>query len=77
MAGAAAALAAPFVPLGGGAGARGSPNVLVIVVDTLRADHVYGDRARTPSMDSLIDAGLSFTRAVPEAMPTVPARNAI
>ena len=77
VAGAAAALAAPFVPLGGGAGARGSPNVLVIVVDTLRADHVYGDRARTPSMDSLIDAGLSFTRAVPEAMPTVPARNAI
>ena len=47
------------------------------MVDTLRADHVYGDRARTPSMDSLIDAGLSFTRAVPEAMPTVPARNAI
>ena len=77
VAGAAAALAAPFVPLGGGAGARGSPNVLVIVVDTLRADHVYGDRARTPSMDSLIDAGLSFTRAVPEAIPTVPARNAI
>ena len=49
----------------------------MIVVDTLRADHVYGDRARTPSMDSLIDAGLSFTRVVPEAMPTVPARNAI
>jgi arylsulfatase A-like enzyme len=77
VAGAAVALAAPFVPLGGGAGARGSPNVLVLVVDTLRADHVYGDRARTPSMDSLIDVGLSFTRAVPEAMPTVPARNSI
>ena len=75
VAGAAAALAAPFVPLGGGAGARSSPNVLVIVVDTLRADHVYGDRARTPNMDALIDEGLSFTRAVPEAMPTVPARN--
>jgi arylsulfatase A-like enzyme len=77
VAGAAAALAAPFVPLGGGAGARGNPNVLVIIVDTLRADHVYGDRARTPNMDSLIESGLSFRRAVPEAMPTVPARNSI
>ena len=77
VAGAAAALAAPFVPLGGGAGARSSPNVLVLIVDTLRADHVYGDRARTPNMDALIEAGLSFTRAVPEAMPTVPARNSI
>jgi arylsulfatase A-like enzyme len=77
VAGAAAALAAPFVPLGGGAGARSSPNVLVIIVDTLRADYVYGDRARTPNMDALIDAGVAFTRAVPEAMPTVPARNSI
>ena len=42
VAGAAAALAAPFVPLGGGARARTNPNVLVLIVDTLRADHVYG-----------------------------------
>ena len=65
------------MPLGGGANARSSPNVLVLIVDTLRADHVYGDRARTPNMDALIKEGLSFTRAVPEAMPTVPARNSI
>ena len=77
VAGAAVALAAPFVPLGSRAGARSSPNVLVIIVDTLRADHVYGDRARTPNMDALISEGLSFTRAVPEAMPTAPARNSI
>jgi arylsulfatase A-like enzyme len=51
--------------------------VLVIIVDSLRADHVYGSRARTPNMDELGRAGLSFTRAYPEAMPTVPARNSI
>jgi len=52
-------------------------NVVVIVVDTLRADHVYGDRARTPNMDALARDGLRFTRMFPEAMPTVPARNSI
>jgi arylsulfatase A-like enzyme len=55
----------------------GPPNVLVIVVDTLRADHAYGDHARTPNIDSLIRSGLSFTRAVPEALPTVPVRNSM
>jgi arylsulfatase A-like enzyme len=53
------------------------PNVLVIVVDSLRADHAYGARARTPAIDSLARAGLSFTQVVPEGMPTVPVRNAI
>jgi arylsulfatase A-like enzyme len=53
------------------------PNIVLIVVDTLRADHAYGDRARTPNIDALARAGLSFTRAHPEAMPTVPARNSI
>jgi hypothetical protein len=53
------------------------PNFLVIVIDTLRADHVFGDRARTPNIDALARAGLSFTRAIPEGLPTVPVRNAI
>jgi arylsulfatase A-like enzyme len=56
---------------------RDRPNVVVIVIDTLRADHVFGGRARTPSIDGLAREGLSFTRVHPEAMPTVPARNAI
>jgi len=54
-----------------------SPNVVVIIADTLRDDHVYGDRARTPNMDALVREGLSFTRAYPEAMPTGPARDSI
>jgi len=53
------------------------PNVVVIVVDTLRADHAYGRRARTPHIDALARRGLSFTRCYPEAMPTIPARRSI
>jgi arylsulfatase A-like enzyme len=56
-----------------------APNVLVLVVDTLRADYVgaYGGWARTPAIDALARAGLRFTRFYPEAMPTVPARRSI
>ena len=54
-----------------------SPNIVVLVIDTLRVDHVYGKRARTPNMDALAREGLRFTRAFPEAMPTLPARNSI
>ncbi|MGH2782405.1 MAG: sulfatase family protein [Thermoleophilaceae bacterium] len=55
------------------------PNVLLIVIDSLRTDYVgaYGGRARTPNIDALAREGLRFTRAYPEAMPTVPARNSI
>ena len=53
------------------------PNVLLIIVDTLRADHSFGKRARTPYIDALAREGLSFTSFYPEAMPTVPARRSI
>jgi arylsulfatase A-like enzyme len=55
------------------------PNVLVVVIDSLRADAVgaYGGWARTPNIDALAREGLRFTRVYPEAMPTVPARNSI
>jgi arylsulfatase A-like enzyme len=74
-AGAAAALALPLSRATALAAER--PNVLVVVCDTLRVDHAFGDRARTPNIDALADAGLSFTRAVPEGLPTVPVRNAL
>ena len=59
--------------------ARGDdrPNIVRIVIDTLRTDHAYGDRARTPNIDARARTGLSFTEVHPEAMPTVPARNSI
>ena len=53
------------------------PNVVLFIVDSLRADAVYDDWARTPNMDALRRRGLSFMSAYPEAMPTVPARNSI
>ena len=52
-------------------------NVVVVVMDSLRADHVYGPRARTPTMDKVARQSLRFTRAYPEGMPTIPARRAI
>jgi arylsulfatase A-like enzyme len=59
-------------------GSRGhGPNVLVVVIDTLRVDHSYGPAARTPVIDTLIREGLRFERAFPEAMPTVPVRNGL
>jgi arylsulfatase A-like enzyme len=58
---------------------RARPNVLLLVIDTLRADHVsaYGGRAHTPNIDWLAHEGLRFTRFYPEAMATVPARRSI
>ena len=53
------------------------PNVVLFVVDSLRADAVYDNWVRTPNMDALRRRGLSFSNVHPEAMPTVPARNSI
>ena len=49
-----------------------APNIVLVIVDTLRADHVsaYGGRARTPSIDALAARGTRFTRFYPEAMAT-------
>jgi arylsulfatase A-like enzyme len=55
----------------------GAMNVVVVVMDSLRADHVYGPRARTPRWDAVARESLRFTRAYPEGMPTIPARRAI
>jgi arylsulfatase A-like enzyme len=53
------------------------PNVLLVMIDSLRADAVYDGWVRTPSMDALAREGLRFTSAFPEAMPTVPARRSL
>ena len=52
-------------------------NVVVVVMDSLRADHIYGRRARTETMDAFASEALRFTHAYPEGMPTIPARRAI
>ncbi|HLM10135.1 MAG TPA: sulfatase [Thermoleophilaceae bacterium] len=52
-------------------------NVVVVVMDSLRVDHVYGSRARTASWNKVAGQGLRFVNAYPEGMPTIPARRAI
>ena len=47
-----------------------SPNVLLLVLDTVRADHLgtYGyDRDTTPNLDALGDKGAVFTQAISQA----------
>jgi arylsulfatase A-like enzyme len=65
---------------GGSGRSTGRLNVVLIVIDSLRPDHLgcYGnERVQTPSIDALARESLRFTRAFPEAMPTVPARRSI
>jgi arylsulfatase A-like enzyme len=53
-----------------------SPDVLLITLDTTRADHIgaYGDRrARTPRLDRLASEGVLFERALAAAPITLPA----
>ena len=55
-------------------------NIILVILDSLRKDHVgaYGNaRIRTPNLDALAKESLSFTRAYPESIPTIPARRAI
>jgi arylsulfatase len=39
------------------------PNVLLVTIDSLRADHVYGEAASTPAHDSLAEDGTVYERA--------------
>ncbi|MCC7353649.1 MAG: sulfatase-like hydrolase/transferase [Anaerolineae bacterium] len=53
----------------------GAPNLLVIVLDTLRADHLsaYGyDRLTTPNLDRLAQGGVLFEYAVANTSWTLP-----
>ena len=80
LAGAAVAGAGCRAPGGGGGGDDGPRNIVLIVIDTLRPDHLgcYGnEQVRTPNIDALARESLRFTRVFPEAMPTVPARRSI
>jgi arylsulfatase A-like enzyme len=51
-----------------------------VIIDSLRKDHVgaYGnDWIKTPNLDAVAKESLIFTRAYPDAMPTICARRAI
>jgi arylsulfatase A-like enzyme len=53
-------------------------NVIVIVTDSLRADHVgcYGSHVQTPNLDRLAAEGTVFEHAYSENLPTMPTRRA-
>jgi arylsulfatase A-like enzyme/Tfp pilus assembly protein PilF len=78
------ALAAAAAAVGGWRHARGSAPVsgpiIVISIDTLRADHlpVYGyTHVRTPAIDALAADGVVFERAYSHAPQTLPAHTAM
>ncbi|HKH12990.1 MAG TPA: sulfatase-like hydrolase/transferase [Rubrobacter sp.] len=55
-------------------------NVVLVIIDSLRKDHVgaYGSQtAKTPNLDEIAKDSLLFTRAHPEAIPSIPARRGI
>src|SRR5687768_18461594 len=54
-------------------------NVLLITIDTLRADAlgVYGGRAATPNLDRLANEGIRFTFAHAHAVMTLPSHASI
>lgn len=55
-------------------------NLVVIVADTFRADHLgcYGNaRVRTPSLDKMAAEGVLFTRCYADGLPTIPCRRVL
>jgi arylsulfatase A-like enzyme len=74
------AAASGWDAVGGALAASERRNVVLVVIDSLRADHLrcYGARGmRTPNLDALARESLRFENAYPEAMPTMPARRSI
>lgn len=53
-------------------------NVIVIVSDSLRTDHVgcYGSKVKTPNIDTLARDSAQFTESYSENLPTMPCRTA-
>jgi choline-sulfatase len=63
-----------------GSAAKAHPNVLLVTIDTLRADHVgsYGDaNAMTPTLDALAKRGVRFETAVSPVPLTGPSHASI
>ena len=54
---------------------RGAPNVILIVLDSVRADHMscYGyDRPTTPNIDRIAEDGIVYDRAYSASCWTLP-----
>ena len=49
-----------------------TPNVILLVIDSLRADVTYGTEASTPNIDSFRSRGVTFTQCVSTTTTTTP-----
>ncbi len=78
---AAAVLAAGFIlATAGPISAAGKPNILLITIDTLRADHLgcYGyTNVRTPAIDAMAARGVLFNKAFAHTPSTLPSHTNI
>jgi arylsulfatase A-like enzyme len=54
-----------------------APNVLLLAVDSLRADAVFGSEVRTPYFDEIADRGAAFTQCVCTCTTTTPSFSSI
>lgn len=54
-----------------------APNVLIVAIDSLRADAVFGDHIATPNFDSYAERGASFTQCVSTTTSTTPSFSSI
>ncbi len=71
---------APTPPAEGGRAAPGAKNVLLIVLDTVRADHMssYGyHRTTTPNLDGVAERGVLFERAYSTSPWTLPSHSSM
>ena len=55
------------------------PNILFIVIDSLRADKCYGNKKTsvTPNIDTLIENGTYFAQNITSAPSTIPSMSSI
>ncbi len=54
-----------------------APNVLLLAVDSLRADAVFGDEIPTPNFDALVQRGAAFRQCVSTTTSTTPSFSSI
>ncbi len=54
-----------------------APNVLILAIDSLRADAVFGDRISTPNFDRYAAAGAAFRQCVSTTTSTTPSFSSI
>lgn len=74
------ALAGSWLALSAGIFHKGKPNLVLITLDTLRADHLpaYGyKKLETPAMDGLVKDGVLFKKALAHAPITAPSHASI